>query len=122
MSLLDSKNVKIVNVPVEGDTQAKTTPQDDIHKLDNEVVEEKKEVKPEIYQTVEVEQREERNVKKSRERRNNEGKLFVAFILLGIGFTTLVKAPFPLFLGIALAFVSTMDPVYQKIMDRINKL
>ncbi|MFN0202470.1 MAG: hypothetical protein ACKVTZ_13175 [Bacteroidia bacterium] len=122
MSLLDSKNVKIINVPVEGDTKAKTTPQDDIHKIDNEVVDVKSEVKSEIYQPVVVEEREERNVKKSRERRSNEGKLFVAFILLGIGFTTLVEGPFPLFLGIALAFISTMDPVYQKIMDRINKL
>ncbi len=47
---------------------------------------------------------------------------FLACLFIGLGFTATFKAPIGLFAGLGLGFLFFVDPIYQKVMDRINDL
>jgi len=47
---------------------------------------------------------------------------YLCSVFIGIGFTAMLEAPLPLFLGIGLGLLFFVDPIYKKIINIINDL
>ena len=56
-------------------------------------------------------------------RKNKYGWAFFLFSMFtGIGITATIDAPLPLFLGLGIGFLFFVDPIYDKMMEKLENL
>lgn len=122
MSFEESKKFDVFEVEVweeDEDNSQNAIDQNDIHHNLSEA-----EKDQQALQTETVHQRRQRRVKrkaKVKEPKYNWA-FFLASLFIGIGITATFGTPFGLFMGLGLGFLFFVDPIYEKIMQRLNDM
>lgn len=72
---------------------------------------------------VETAQKAWKEVKKEKDPKKKYAAFMFLFCLFtGLGFTATFESPFFLFMGLGTGFLAFIDPLYEKIMEKINSL
>ena len=67
--------------------------------------------------------RQNKKTKVKKERKNKYGwAFFLCSLFIGLGITATTEAPLPLFVGLGVGFLFFVDPVYEKLMEKIENL
>lgn len=117
MEQSEKDNFEVIEVEVHDDG---TLDQADIHRSLNE---EARDTEQPVTRT-RTRTRERRRERVIPEKKNKYGwAFFLAFMFSGLGLSIATNTmPLGLFLGMAIGFLFFVDPIYQKVMEKIDKL
>jgi hypothetical protein len=104
MSLMDSENIRIINVEPENSQKMQ-----DIERMETAVVLESRPLSERKQGEISV-----------KKEKNYSPFFFLASLFCGIGLTATFEVPIFLFAGLSLGFLFFVDPIYKKIMEKIN--
>ena len=104
MSLMDSENIRIINVETEGSQKMQ-----DIERMSTAVVLESRPLSEKKQTEIAV-----------KKEKNYSPFFFLASLFFGIGLTATFEVPIFLFAGMGLGFLFFVEPIYKKIMEKIN--
>lgn len=127
MSLFDSKNVKITQVEVENPNLEATedfTNAQNLPEVTDSVSEtpvtETPIVQPRIEEQTRTQTAFQDNRRGEKPKKYNWA-FFVACMFMGIGLSKIVHNPAMVMMGMSVGFLFFVDPIYQKVMDKIEK-
>lgn len=106
MSLMDSENIRIINV--ESENSAKMQ---DLERTESAIV----------LETRPLAERKQGGMLAKKDK-NYSPFFFLASLFCGIGLTATFEVPIFLFAGLSLGFLFFVDPIYKKVMEKINSL
>lgn len=106
MSLMDSENIRIINIE-----QESTQKMQDIERTEAAIVLETRPL---------TERKQESGLAKKE--KNFSPFFFLASLFIGIGLTATFEIPIFLFVGLGLGFLFFVEPIYKKLMEKITEL
>ncbi|RMG23169.1 MAG: hypothetical protein D6730_14980 [Bacteroidetes bacterium] len=122
MAFEDSEKFEVVEVEVWNDGEGEQLPTDIHHNLPQDQAHKQANSK----RTTARQRRRARRQARREAKANKEPKynwaFFLASLFIGIGFTATFGPPLGIFLGLGIGFLFFVDPIYEKIMDRIKEL
>lgn len=72
--------------------------------------------------TIEKIRAREPKLRKKEKAKSYNWAFFLFSLFTGLGITATIDAPLPLFLGLGIGFLFFVDPIYEAVMRRINRL
>lgn len=131
MSLFDSKNVRITQVEVENPDLSQTEDFANAQNL-SEITETSTEIPvveapvnetPIVQQQEQVQQRiQSQTVQKPEKEKKYNWAFFCASMFMGIALGEMMNVDSFVLFGMGIGFLFFVDPIYQKVMDKINKM
>lgn len=123
MSFEEKNKFDVFEVEVWEEEEEQEIPQSEIHhsEIHHNLNESHKD--QQALQSRTTHQRRQRRVKrkKTKEKKYNWA-FFLASLFIGLGVTATFDAPFGLFAGLGIGFLFFVDPIYEKVMQRLNDM
>ena len=117
MSFQEKNKFDVFEVEVWEEEEEQDIPQSEIHNNLNESQKDQQ-----ALQSRTTHQRRQRRVKRKTKEKKYNWAFFLASLFIGLGVTATFDAPFGLFAGLGIGFLFFVDPIYEKVMQRLNDM